>query len=110
MIFHAKHGVLPQEKLTGGDFRVSVVVCGNFAKACISDNVDDTVSYAELYEITKRAMQQPSALIENVAYRIGQTILDSSLLIDSVEVEVCKINPPMGAQSDGASIIINMTK
>lgn len=103
---HAKHGVLEQEKLTGGDYLVSLRVEGNFAKAVETDNVADTVNYALLYEIVKKEMAIPSALIENVAGRIGQTILQKFCCIDSVEVSVTKCNPPMGAHCDGAAITL----
>ncbi len=107
---HAQHGVLDQERLTGDEFIVNLRVAGDFAKACRTDSVDDTVNYAELYEIVKTEMMKPSRLIENVAYRIGQAILDSNSLVESVDVEVVKSNPPMGADCGGASVVININR
>ena len=103
---HAQHGVLDQERLTGDEFIVNLRVAGDFAKACRTDSVDDT----ELYEIVKTEMMKPSRLIENVAYRIGQAILDSNSLVESVDVEVVKNNPPMGADCGGASVVININR
>ena len=48
--FHAFHGVLPQERRVGNDFSVSAVVCYTPADI-LSDNLDSTISYADLYEI-----------------------------------------------------------
>ena len=104
--FHAKHGVLEQEKVVGGDFIVTLKVFGNFSKAVETDSVDDTVNYALLYDITKKEMQKNSALIEHVAGRIGKSVLDNFEMVDSVEVSVTKCNPPMGADCDGATITL----
>lgn len=74
--FTAKHGVLPQERVVGGDYVVSVRVGCNLEKAVESDNVEDTLNYAELYQIINKEMQTPSCLLEHVAGRIGERILE----------------------------------
>ena len=108
--FHAYHGVLPQEKLTGGNFSVSIEVVGDICDACITDNVNDTINYAELYDIVKTEILQPSALIENVAYRIGKSIINKIDKVSSVKIELTKLNPPLGADSDGASVTISVCR
>ena len=108
--FYAFHGVMPQEQEVGGEFVVDLKVGYPIEAAMQSDEVDDTLNYAELYEIVKTEMMKPSRLIENVAYRIGQAILDSNSLVESVDVEVVKNNPPMGADCGGASVVININR
>lgn len=70
--FHANHGVLPQERATGGEFIVSLRAKYPLAKATESDNVEDTLNYAELFDIINKEMQKPSCLLEHVAGRIGK--------------------------------------
>ena len=73
----ARHGVLDQERLTGGEFVVSVVVKTDFSKALITDAVDDTVNYAALLDIVRAEMAIPSRLLEHVAGRIAAKVCES---------------------------------
>ena len=98
--FHATHGVMAQERITVGDFVVTVRV---------GYDMDDTLNYAELYELVKREMMQPSNLLEHVAGRIGESIFREMAGVTSVDIELCKVNPPMGADCDGASVELHLT-
>lgn len=109
MRFRARHGVLEQERLTGGDFVVSLSARYPMSKAAESDDVADTMNYAEAYEIVKKEMLVPSKLIEHVAARIGRSMLRAMPLIEELTVEVKKINPPMGADCDGAGVRLHWT-
>lgn len=108
--FHANHGVLEQERLTGGDFTVSLRAGYNIETAMRSDRVEDTLNYAALYEIIKREMLKPSRLIENVAYRIAESIFAELPGVESLDITVTKQNPPMGGSMDGASVELHLIK
>lgn len=43
----AYHGVNPEEKEQGQDFVLDIAVSVNMNRACSSDDVEDTVSYAK---------------------------------------------------------------
>ena len=101
---HAFHGVMPQERVTGNDYLVSVSADCPLAVAAESDSVDDTLNYAHIYNIVKEEMALQSNLVEHVAGRIGQRVLAEFPLADNVRVEVVKLNPPMGAACDGAGV------
>lgn len=60
------HGVAPQEQLVGNDFVINLRLLADFSAAIYSDNVSDTVSYADVYEAVKEEMKQPSKLLEHV--------------------------------------------
>lgn len=107
--FHARHGVMPQERLTGGDFVVTVRVGYDITDAIRTDEVGDTLNYAVLYEIVKGEMMQPSCLLEHVAGRIGESIFRQLPEVTSVDIELTKVNPPMGADCDGAVIELHLT-
>ena len=102
--FHAYHGVLAQERKTGGEFVVNVRVAYPLRQAMQTDNVDDTLNYAELFEIINKEMQTPSSLLEHVAGRIGESIFRHFAQVSSVWLTIAKKNPPMGADSDGAAV------
>lgn len=106
--FHARHGVLPQERATGGEFIVSVRAKYLFDKALESDNVDDTINYAEIFEIINKEMLTPSCLLEHLAGRIGRSIFNKMPMIESLDITVEKTNPPMGADSDGAAVELHL--
>ena len=105
--FHAFHGVMPQETRVGADFVLSLRVGYPLEKAMESDEVSDTLSYAELYRLVEREMRIPSRLLEGVAGRIVKAIETAFPKVSSVDLELTKMNPPMGADSDGAGVEIH---
>lgn len=102
--FHAYHGVLPQERKTGNDYRVSLRIKYDVTEALTSDAVEDTLNYAEVYEIVSQEMQVPSALIERVGGRIGDRLFRKFPTIEEVKLTIIKENPPMGADCSGAGV------
>ena len=106
--FHAFHGVLPQEKTVGGDFVVSMRLGYDISRAMESDDVADTLNYAEVYELVRREMSIPSNLLEHVAGRIVQAVLSAFPAVTSIDLELTKENPPMGADCKGAGVEIHL--
>ena len=106
--FHAFHGVLPQERQVGGDFLVTVRVGYPLERAMETDNVDDTLDYAALYALVKKEMAEPSELLEHVAGRIVKAITTSFPKVTSVDLELTKLNPPMGADCEGAAVEVHV--
>ena len=103
--FYAFHGVMPQERSVGGEFLVSVKVGCPLEKAMSSDDVADTLNYAELYELVKKEMMLPSSLLEHVMGGIVEAIEKAFPKVTSVEVKIKKVNPPMGSDSNGAEVM-----
>lgn len=102
--FHAYHGVLPQERKTGGEYDLSLRIKYDISAAMQSDEVADTLNYAEAYKIAKCEMDTPSRLLEHVCGRIGQRLLEHFPEIEEVAIRLIKCNPPMGADSKGAGV------
>ena len=109
MRFHAFHGVLPQERLVGNDYEVTVVMDCDIAAATLSDDVADTINYAEAYEVVRQVMMEPCRLLERVVWNIGVALLARFDRLAAVVVRVVKRNPPMGADCDGAEVRIKVT-
>ena len=110
MRFYAYHGVLPQERIVGGDYTVSVEVDVDTTAAMEHDVVDVTLNYAELYEVVRREMLTPSDLLEHLAGRIGKAIMTAFPQVKAVDLIVMKDNPPMGADCKGAGIKLHIEK
>ena len=106
--FRAFHGVLPQERLTGGDFLVTVKVGYPLATVMASDDVADTLNYAALYDLVAQEMAKPSKLLEHVAGRIAKAIEKAFPQVSSIDLKVTKLNPPMGADCEGAEVEIKI--
>ena len=68
-----------------------------------------TINYAEVYELLKREMAKPSKLLEHVAGRIGESLFAAYPAIREIQLSVTKVNPPMGADSDGAGVEVVLT-
>lgn len=108
--FHASHGVMPQERTVGADFVVDVRVGYDITHAMLTDDVDNTVSYADVFEVVKREMKRPSRLLEHVAGRIGKALFAEFPALESVDLSVTKCNPPMGADCRGAGVEVHLTR
>lgn len=102
--FHAYHGVEAQERLTGNDYELDLRIQVDLSDAMVSDDVTDTVNYAEVYCLAKREMKKPSNLVEHVAYRIGKVLMERWPNVRSINVRLTKLNPPMGADCNGAGV------
>lgn len=106
--FHAFHGVMPLERQVGADFLLDLRVGYPLEQAMQSDEVADTLNYAVLYDLVAREMQQPSQLLEHVAGRIAASIGQAFPQVTSIDLELTKLNPPMGADCEGASVEIHL--
>lgn len=104
--FHAYHGVMAQERQTGGEFLVDLQVMCDLEKAVHSDDLSDTLNYGTLYDLVHQEMMQPSQLLEHVAGRIAQRVFDGFPQVENVVITVTKVNPPMGADLKGASVTL----
>lgn len=93
---YAHHGVLQQERNIGAWFTIDVKVGIENTECAITDNINDTINYAELYSIIRKEMSQPSNLLEHVCQRILNNILNTFPIVNSAEITLCKDTPPMG--------------
>lgn len=95
LTFFAYHGVLPEERQMGNTFVVDLVLDADVERAVCTDELGDTVNYAEVYEVVKREMAVPSLLLEHVCGRIATALLDVFPMLSRVRVCVTKKNPPI---------------
>ena len=107
--FHAFHGVLPQEGIVGNDYLVNLVLDYDFSSAMETDDLQGTLNYAEVYQKVREEMAVPSKLLEHVAGRIAHRLFSDFPEIQKLQLSITKVNPPMGADSDGAGVEVVLT-
>ena len=97
MKFYAFHGVLPQENLVGANFYVDLKLKTDFTQAAETDELEGTVSYADIHTAVKEEMSIPSKLLEHVCQRIARRLFHDFPTIETIDIRLSKENPPMGA-------------
>lgn len=106
----AFHGVLPQEHIDGNDYLINLRIGYPWMPAAINDNLNQTVSYADVVEIIKKQMSIESQLVETVANRIVKAIMAKYPSVTSISLRLTKLNPPMPCDCKGAGVEINITR
>ncbi|MGN7706134.1 dihydroneopterin aldolase [Chryseobacterium sp. 22543] len=101
---YAYHGVLPEENIIGTSYILNVELHTDLWKAAASDDLHDTISYADINDILHKEMKIKSRLLEHVAGRIISTIHNSFPQVDYIKLKITKTAPPMQGEMTGASI------
>lgn len=108
MQFFGYHGVFAEENKLGQRFRVDLELCFPLQPAGQSDDLQDTVNYAEVYEKVRELVEEKTfQLIETVAEQIAAQVLQGFSMIEEVTVRVHKPHPPFKVFFDGVTIEIH---
>ena len=106
MKFYAYHGISLQETKVGNYFIVNVAYACPSEKACLHDDLSDTVSYADVYNVIKSEMERPSKLLEHITERISKALKSEFPQLSYLKISVSKMNPPLGGEVQSASVTI----
>ena len=99
---YAHHGVLDFERALGQEFLIDATV---MVEAGLNDQLDESVSYAELAELlVSDAKQNPVNLIETLAHRLHSKLLAFSPRIVRASVTVHKPNAPIELDFENVSV------
>lgn len=110
MIFFGYHGALEAEQLIGQRFMLDAVLYRDLQPAGQSDDLRDTVNYAEVYAIIKEHVEKRRYnLLEGLAEAIAQAIL-TQFSINKVEITVRKPSAPVAGIFDYVEISIAREK
>jgi len=101
---YAYHGVLPEENIIGTYYILNTEIHTDLWKAAESDNLEDTISYADVNETIHNEMKIKSKLLEHVAGRIISKIHGKFPEISYIRLKITKTAPPMKGEMKGASI------
>lgn len=108
--FFAYHGFYPEEQKIGCRFLVDVNVGFVPPGDLLEDNLSKTVDYERVYIITCEEMKQPRKLIETVGQAIIDRIKKKYPFVESIEVTIKKLTPPLSGKVAHSAVIINYKK
>lgn len=91
--FFAYHGLFPEEKKTGNQFIVDIAI--DYPDTRIVTGLDETINYADLFNLVKLEMQKPRDLIETLAMEITESIHNAWEHAARIEITITKMQPPI---------------
>lgn len=101
----AYHGVNPEEKRDGQMFVLDITSHIDLSKAALSDDLNDTVSYAKMIKTARRVMQAKSNdLLESTAQQIIDAFFEEFLPVQEVEILLKKPDAPIKADFDWVAV------
>lgn len=103
---YSHHGVLEQERNIGAWFTIDITLGIENHQCAITDNLEDTINYAEVYDIIYKEMSQPSNLLEHVCNRILNRIFNTFATVSDAKITLCKDTPPMGGDRLKAAVTL----
>jgi dihydroneopterin aldolase len=105
------HGLFEHERTNGQDFFVDLELDVDLLVASKSDEISDTVNYAEITDlVVVEITSDPVSLIEKLAGRIAERILNNYLKVNSVRVTVHKPQAPVTATLKDIAVQITRTR
>ena len=105
------HGVNPEEKEEGQAFVFTVIASVDLSVPCMTDSVDDTVSYAKMVKTIRRvAEREKNNLIERVAQRIADALFEEYDRIVTLDITVKKPQAPIKADFDYVAVQIERAR
>ncbi|GAB7387185.1 dihydroneopterin aldolase [Bacillaceae bacterium] len=110
MAFYAYHGVYPEENALGQRFYVDLEIGKDLSRAGKSDDLRDTVDYAQVYASVKRIVEEERfKLLEALAEKIAARLL-SEFAIEEILVRITKPDPPIPGHYESVAVEIRRSK
>lgn len=107
----AYHGVNEEEKINGQNFIFDIDAFVDISVPCVSDSVDDTVSYAKIIKETTRIFTaQKDDLLERAAQRVADGLFESFVGIQSLRILLKKPEAPIKADFDYVGVEIHRNR
>ena len=90
MRFYGFHGVHDEERKAGQYFLVNLECITDLHKAGISDNIEETINYSDIYQNVRNIVEgEPRNLLETVAEEIADILL-SIYRIKQLTIRIAK--------------------
>ncbi len=105
---YAYHGVFDVEQKVGQWYTVNLEIDVDFSEAAMNDDLSGTVDYSELNKIIREEMAIKSKLIEHVANRIANRILEEFPDIESGTLSIAKQNPPVKGEMESVEVVLEL--
>ena len=106
MRFYAHHGCFDEERKIGTWFTVDASFEYDATQAIATDDVQQAVNYASVYQLIEAEMGIPSHLIETVAARIKNRLSTAFPQMTEIRIRLSKLHPPIGGEMESVSVEI----
>lgn len=104
----AYHGVNEEEKINGQNFIFDIDLYVNMTKACYSDDINDTVSYAKVIKtVTKIFTENKYNLLEKAVQVTADEILEKYPEVFKVDLVLKKPDAPMKADFSYVAVAVS---
>jgi dihydroneopterin aldolase len=107
---YSYHGCMDEEEKIGAEFRTDLKVKTDMKKAAETDDLAYGLDYTRLNEIVMAEMKIRAKLMETVALRIINSILNEFETAKKVEVKITKLNPPVGGNIEAVSVLMKKSR
>ncbi len=107
MEFYAYHGHYKEEQIIGNRFLVDLSLETDMENPSRTDRLEDAVNYQEAYRLVNEEMQEPSHLLEHIAARILNSLLENLKGVKHATVKISKMNPPLGGKTRAVSVTLS---
>ena len=105
------HGLFEHERKDGQDFFVDLTLSVDLTAAAQSDAIEDTVNYAEITDlVVEEITTNPVNLIEKLAARIAERVLNQHIKVQTVAVTVHKPQAPVAAQLKDIAVVVTRSR
>jgi len=92
----ALHGFYPEEQILGNHFVIDIET--EFTPQGFDDELNQTVNYEDLNSIILEEMKNTQKLLETVLNNIISKVIKLYPFVETVNVSMKKLNPPMPGQ------------
>ncbi len=107
----AYHGVNPEETQFGQNFELDITASINIDSACISDDIEQTVSYAQIIKAVRKTMLEKNCkLLEHAAQRVADALFEQFNAIEALNITLKKPEAPMRADFDWVAVEIERVR
>jgi len=105
------HGLFEHERKDGQDFYIDLSLSVDLTAASQTDAIEDTVNYAEITDlVVEEITSNPVNLIEKLAARIAERVLNQHLKVQSVTVTVHKPQAPVAAKLKDIAVVVTRSR
>lgn len=107
LAFYGYHGVFAEENKLGQRYFVNLELEIDLQKAGKSDQIEDSIDYGHVYQITKEIVEGKAyRLVEAVAENIAEKLLQTFDRLTACRVKVDKPDPPIPGHYQAVAVEI----
>ena len=102
--FNGPVGYFEEERIFKNDFLLDIYVVFELAPYAKSEDINQTIDYILVYDISFRFFQKETLLIETVAQQILEELKHRFPFLEEIFIRIKKLNPPMKAEIQNSVI------